>query len=105
GLPNGSKFSLAGVDCVVREGVCLLADGSGLAGRAARMIDLVRTLVRDVNVPLHEAIRMATQNPARSIGLEAKGEFKIGADADFVMISPNLDVLRTIACGEEIFSR
>jgi N-acetylglucosamine-6-phosphate deacetylase len=104
GLPNGSKFSLAGLDCLVREGVCLLADGSALAGSAARMIDLVRTLVRDVNVPLHEAIRMATQNPARSIGLKAKGEFKIGADADFVMISPNLDVLRTIARGEEVFS-
>jgi len=104
GLPNGSKFSLAGLDCVVREGVCLLADGSALAGSAARMIDLVRTLVQDVGVPLHEAIRMATQNPAGSIGLKTKGEFKIGADADFVVISPKLHVLRTIAQGEEIFS-
>jgi N-acetylglucosamine-6-phosphate deacetylase len=105
GLPNESQFSLAGLDCVVRDGACLLADGSALAGSASRMIELVRTTVRDVDVPLYEAIAMATQNPARAVGLETKGEFKIGADADFVIISPDLEVLQTFASGEEIFSR
>jgi len=37
------------------------------------MIDLVGKMVREVNVPLHEAIAMATENPARAIGLETKG--------------------------------
>ena len=73
GLPDGSKFSLFGKDCIVEDGVCLLADRSALAGSAARMIDLVRTMVREVNVPLHEAVAMATENPARAIGLETKG--------------------------------
>ena len=105
GLPDGSKFSLYRNKCVVEDGVCLLADRSALAGSAARMIDLVRTMVTNVNVPLHEAIAMATDTPAYMIGLTTKGQFKIGGDADLVVISPELEVLRTFVSGEEIFRR
>jgi N-acetylglucosamine-6-phosphate deacetylase len=104
GLPIGSKFSLFGRDCLVEGGVCLLADRSALAGSASRMIDLVRTMVMKVNVPLHEAAMMATENPARAIGLEAKGCLRVGADADLVVLSPELDVLRTFNSGEDVFS-
>jgi N-acetylglucosamine-6-phosphate deacetylase len=104
GLPDGSRFSLFGKDCVVEGGVSLLADRSALAGSASRMIDLVRTMVRDVDVPLHETITMATANPARAIGLKTKGRLAVGADADFVVLSPELEVLRTFARGEEIWS-
>jgi N-acetylglucosamine-6-phosphate deacetylase len=104
GLPNGSQFSLFGSDCVVEDGVCLLADHSALAGSASRMIDLVRTMVMEVNVPLHEAVMMATENPARAIGLEAKGSVKVDADADLVVLSPELEVLRTFSGGQEVFS-
>jgi len=104
GLPDGSAFSLYGNKCIVEGGVCLLADRSALAGSAARMIDLVRTMVTKVNVPLHEAIAMVTDTPAHAVGLAAKGQFKIGGDADFVAISPELEVLRTFSGGEEIFT-
>ena len=103
GLPNDSKFSLGGLDCVVRDGVCLVADGSALAGSASRMIDLVHTMVHDVDLSLHEAIGMATEAPARAVGLEQKGRLEVGADADLVVLSRNLEVLRTFAAGEEIF--
>jgi N-acetylglucosamine-6-phosphate deacetylase len=104
GLKDGAKFSLYGNKCIVEKGVCLLADRSALAGSAARMIDLVRTMVTKVNVPLHEAVAMATDTPAHAIGLHTKGQFKFGNDADFVVISPELEVLRTFIGGEEIFS-
>ncbi|MEP7015599.1 MAG: N-acetylglucosamine-6-phosphate deacetylase [Verrucomicrobiota bacterium] len=104
GLPDGSKFSLYGTKCIVEGGVCLLADRSALAGSASRMIDLVRTMVTKVSVPLHEAVSMATATPAHAIGLTAKGQFKIGADADFVVLSPDLDVLQTFVDGEQIWS-
>lgn len=102
GLPEGSRFSLFGNECLVEGGVCLLADRSALAGSASRMIDLVRTMVQKVDVPLHEAVAMATRNPARAIGLEKKGQFTVGADADFVVLSPELEVLRVSVGGEEI---
>jgi len=104
GLPDQSRFSLFGMDCVVEDGICLLADRSALAGSASRMIDLVRTIVIQVNVPLHEAVMMATENPARAVGLETKGRLEVGADADLVVLSPELEVLRTFSGGEEVFS-
>ena len=104
GLPEGSNFSLSGAKCIVEKGVCLLADRSALAGSAARMIDLVRTMVRNVGVPLHEAVSMATDTPAHAVGLLDKGQFKIGADADFVVISPELEVVRTFVAGRSVFA-
>ena len=105
GLPNGSQFALFGKNCIVENGVCLLANRSALAGSTARMIDLVRVMVREVNIPLNEAIAMATENPARAIGLQTKGRLTIGADADFVALSPQLDVMRTFRGGETVSSR
>jgi N-acetylglucosamine-6-phosphate deacetylase len=104
GLPDKSQFSLFGRDCLVEDGVCLLADRSALAGSSSRMIDLVRTMVMEANVPLHEAVMMATENPARDVGLEAKGCLKVDADADLVVLSPELEVLRTFSGGQEVFS-
>jgi N-acetylglucosamine-6-phosphate deacetylase len=102
GLKPASRFSLYGNECIVDRGVCLLADGSALAGSAARMIDLVRILVHDVGLPLHEVVAMTTQNPARAIGLESKGALRPGADADLVVLSPELTVSRTFVGGRQI---
>jgi len=104
GLPDGSHFSLFGNDCVVKGDVCLLADCSALAGSASRMIDLVQTIVPDVGVPLHEAVTMATESSARAVGLGTKGRLALGADADFVVLSPELEVVGTFIGGKEIFS-
>jgi N-acetylglucosamine-6-phosphate deacetylase len=104
GLPDQSRFSLFGRDCIVEGGVSLLADRTALAGSVSRLIDLVRTMVMKVNVPLHEAVMMATENPAHAIGLETKGRLEVGADADLVVVSPELEVLRTFSDGEEIWS-
>ena len=104
GLADGSEFSLLGRDCMVENGACLLADRSALAGSAARMVELVRTMVDEVNVPLGEAVAMATENPARAIDLQSKGRLVVGADADFVVLSPQLDVMQTFIGGEEVWS-
>jgi N-acetylglucosamine-6-phosphate deacetylase len=45
---------------------------------------------------------MATRKPARAIGLEKKGQLTVGADAVFVVLSPELEVLRVSVGGEEI---
>jgi N-acetylglucosamine-6-phosphate deacetylase len=88
----------------VENGVCLLADHSALAGSAARMINLVRMMVREVNIPLNEVIAMATENPARAIDLATKGRLMVGADADLVVLSPQLNVVRTFRSGQQISS-
>jgi N-acetylglucosamine-6-phosphate deacetylase len=103
GLPAGKEFSLSGRNCLVEDGVCLLADRSALAGSASRMIDLLRVMVEQVGVPLPEAVAMATANPARALGTTTKGKLEAGADADFVVLSPELEVVQTFVGGERIF--
>ena len=103
GLPAGTEFTLSGRRCVVGDGVCFLSDRSALAGSASRMIDLVRMMVKQVGVPLNEAIAMATENPARALGLTTKGKLKAGSDADFVVLSPELEVEQTFRAGERVF--
>ena len=99
GLAEGRKFSLFGRECVVSGGVCWLADRSALAGSASRMIDLIRVMAGQVNVPLHEAVAMASTNPARALGAATKGKLEAGADADFVVLSPELEVQQTFIAG------
>lgn len=103
GLADKTTFTLAGLECVVRDGACFLADTAVLAGSSARMIDLVRTMVRDVAVPLHEAVTMAAGNPARAAELHRKGRIEAGGDADFVVLSPDLEVLQTFVGGKRIY--
>ena len=46
---------------------------------------------------------MATANPARSLGLNAKGKLKPGADADLIILSRELELRRTLIAGERVF--
>jgi N-acetylglucosamine-6-phosphate deacetylase len=55
-------------------------------------------MVHGVGAPVHEAVRMATETPARAMGWESKGVLEVGRDADLVVLSPELDVRRTF-CG------
>jgi N-acetylglucosamine-6-phosphate deacetylase len=68
------------------------------------MIDLLRVVVNEVKIPLHEAVGMASANPARALGAETKGSIEVGADADFIVLSPELEVRQTFVAGERIFS-
>src|SRR5213082_4255281 len=105
GLAEGTTFQLAGKECIVKNGACFLDDNGTLAGSASRLIDLVRAMIRNAEVPLPDAIAMASHNPAREAGLTDKGEIAIGKDADLVVLSPELEVVQTYVNGVEIFVR
>ncbi|EDY19985.1 N-acetylglucosamine-6-phosphate deacetylase [Chthoniobacter flavus Ellin428] len=103
GLAEGETFQLGDIDCVVRGGVSVLADGQTLASSTAGMIDLVRNMVQMVNVSLVEAVRMATLNPARALRMEArKGVLQVGADADLVSFTDDFQVTHTIVAGRDV---
>ena len=99
GLPEETAFRLGEIDCVVRDGVGFTADGTALAGSTSSMIHLVRTLVRAAGVPLVEALRMASLNPARALKLSKKGVLAPGMDADLVILSDDLEVIATFVQG------
>lgn len=104
GLSDGAPFRLRDVKCVVRDGVGFTADGSALAGSTSTMIQVVANMVRLTGVPLVEAVRMASLNPACALGLDSgKGRLSVGADADLVAFSPDFKVSQTYVRGNRIF--
>lgn len=73
-----------------REGRLTLEDGT-LAGADIDMLSCVRFAHQQLNLPLVEALRMASRYPAEAIGAQHKGQLKQGFDADFVILDPLLD--------------
>ena len=78
---------------IIEDGVCKMADHSALAGSLATMDVLVRTMVKKANIPLEDAVRMASETPARLIGVsDRKGALAKGLDADIVILDKGLNV-------------
>jgi N-acetylglucosamine-6-phosphate deacetylase len=89
GLGDGTH-DLDGRPVTLAGGRATLPDGS-IAGSASPLYVGVRTMVRQVGVPLHEAVRMASLNPARSLGLDAEiGSIAVGHAADLVLVDADM---------------
>ena len=68
---------------VIEDGVCVLKDHTALAGSIATTDRMIRTIVGRTNIPLEDAIRMASETPARILGVfDRKGSIEKGKDAD-----------------------
>lgn len=88
---------------VYRDGGRLtLADGT-LAGADIDMLSCIRFMREKMEMPLEEALRMASAYPAQAIGASGKGKLLSGFDADFVMLTPDLQMHSTWIGGEKIY--
>ena len=104
GLPDG-EYSLVGQQVTVQGGTARLADGT-LAGSTATMPHCVRTMHRDADVPLYQALQMASLNPARVIGADkVTGSLQPGKTADLVVIDEDVNVYLTMVNGEIVYNR
>jgi N-acetylglucosamine-6-phosphate deacetylase len=98
GMPDG-RYRLGSFEVDVRDGKCM-ADGK-LAGSVLTMDRAVRNLARFAEWDLPQAIAAASRNPARAARIANKGVLTVGADADFVVLSREGEVLRTFVGGVE----
>ena len=77
---------------IIEDGVCKLADRSSLAGSIATTDVLVRTMVK-AGIPLGDALRMASETPARIMGVDdRKGSLQKDKDADVLILDDELNV-------------
>lgn len=86
---------------IIEDGVCKLADHSALAGSVATMDRLIRTVVQKAEIPLEDAVRMASETPARIMGVyDRKGSLQKGKDADILVLDEDLNVRAVWAMGK-----
>ena len=78
---------------VIEDGVCKLADHLTIAGSIASMDRLVQVMVQKAGIPLADAVRMASETPAKVIGVaDRKGTLQKGKDADIVILDKDVNV-------------
>ena len=97
GMRDGN-YKLGNFDVAVKDGVVRNSEGK-LAGSTLTLDRALRYVV-ELGVPLVDAIRMATILPARRLGLSGKkGIIAVGADADLVVLTPDLHVAGVMTRG------
>jgi len=79
--------------------------GGILAGSRLTMIEAVRNAVIFGSLPLADALRLATANPARLIGRRDLGELSVGKLADLVVFDEQFRIGLTLVGGHVVYQR
>jgi N-acetylglucosamine-6-phosphate deacetylase len=103
---RASDFEWQGRLCRVRDGAIWLdAEGGApprLTGAEASQLEAVRRLVRARVVDVADARTMASESPARALGLERElGRLVEGAHADLLVLDPATLAPREVLVGGE----
>ena len=97
GMPDG-RYQLGPIEVDVKDGKC--TSGGSLAGSVLTLDRAVRNVTQFSRWSMKDAVRAATLNPARAVGLAGRhGALAKGADADFVVLSPTGEVRKTVVRG------
>ncbi len=99
GMPDGN-YHFMDQKIIVKDKRAFLENGT-LAGSTLTMEEAIKNMVQLVGVPLTDAVRMASLNGAKVLGLEhEKGILAVGKDADLVVMDDNFNVHATIYEGQ-----
>jgi N-acetylglucosamine-6-phosphate deacetylase len=100
GMPDG-KYMLGQLEVTVSGGICRNSEGK-LAGSTLTLDRALRNIV-GLGVPVADAVRMLTLNPAALLGIEfKKGALRVGADADIVLMEEGLQLTNVWVRGAAV---
>jgi len=99
GMPEGT-YTLGGRDVVVAGRTARLADGGSIAGGVATLLEVVRWCVQEAGVPLQDAVRAASQTPARTLALPDVGALEAGRRADVLVVDDDLRLGSVLRAGQ-----
>lgn len=101
GLEDGC-YDLGGQQVRVKGNLATLAeDSTVIAGSVTNLMDCLRCAVKTMGIPLESAVKAATHNPARSIGmLEDYGDIEPGKYADLLILDQELNLVHIIQKGK-----
>jgi N-acetylglucosamine-6-phosphate deacetylase len=104
GMPPGSSFTLGDVRLSVSPDGRVIKPDGGLAGSILTMDQGVRNLVQNLDIPLYQAVYMASTAPATMLGInQSKGSIGRNKDADFIVMDSNLKIMATFVKGQNVF--
>ncbi len=100
----GKKFKADGRTIYIKDGAAHLSDGT-FAGSILTMNKAVRNIVDTGRVTIDDALKMASLNPAKIIGVaDRKGSLLPERDADILILKDRtFDVLMTMVEGRIVF--
>lgn len=109
GMPEGKSILGTkdnGLEVIVEDGVAKLPDLSAFAGSVATMDRTVRTMMRKADVPIVEAVKMASLIPARIMKIDRqKGSLTPKKDADILLFDEDIQVSMTMVEGRIVFEK
>ena len=86
---------------VLNDGYYSLPDGT-ISGAAVSLFESVKNAVLRVDIPLEEAIRMATTYPARLLKRSDIGNLNCGSIANLLIFSSDFELQNVMVKGELI---
>ena len=108
-MPEGESVlghPVHGLKVIIEDGVAKLPDRTAFAGSVATMDRLVRNMHQLAEVPMHEAVHMASTTPARIMNIDQyTGSLETGKDADLVIFDDDVHVSHTIVQGVSVFKK
>lgn len=93
------EYDLGGQTVYVRDGKALLADGT-IAASTSNVYEELKNVIR-FGIPLKQAVKSATINPARAIRVDdTTGSIKVGKYADLLVLDADLNIKLVVVRGE-----
>ncbi len=103
GMADG-VYVLGGQRVTVKDGLVTLDDGT-IAGSATPLTESFRRAVVNFGIPLESALRAASANPARVLGMQDEiGSIAVGKRADLTLLdAETLEVRHVVLGGKLLF--
>ncbi|MDO5726261.1 MAG: N-acetylglucosamine-6-phosphate deacetylase [Tissierellia bacterium] len=91
GLKDG-KYEIGGQIVFVKNNEPRLESGN-IAGSTLNLRQAVYNVVKFLQIPIHQAVKMASLNPAKAINISKDyGSIEIGKKADFIIIDQDINI-------------
>ena len=102
GLAEG-RYEIGGLAVEVKGRRSVLAGTDTIASSVLNLMDCVRVAVTEMEIPLESAVKCASMNPAKALGVfDQRGSIAPGKVADLVLLNEDLSIRAVFLRGQQL---
>ena len=108
GMPPGRYEDFGRELVMTPEGAIKFPEEDVLAGASFLITRGIENIIDFTGCTLEDAVNMASQNPARMLGLEDRGEIAVGKRADLIFFTfdeGQFEVVKTVVGGKVVYNQ